>query len=255
MKLISTLAAALFCGLMAAAPASAQSGPFNADQRRAIGEIVREYLVQNPEVLQEAFQELERRQQEAQKTALDNALRTERERLVNSPRGVVVGNPSGDVTVVEFFDYNCGFCKRALNDMRALLKVDPKLRVVLKDFPVLGPDSLEASRVALAAKSQLKGEKLFDYHIRLMETRGKVNGERAMALAKDFGLDMAKLKQDMDGEEVRATIRENVELGDKLGLTGTPAFVIGDTVVFGAVGLEPLRKNVASVRQCGKAAC
>jgi protein-disulfide isomerase len=248
-------AAALLCGLLAAAPAFGQTGPFNADQRKAIGDIVRDYLVQHPEVLQEAFQELERRQQDAQKTALDSALRSERQRLVNSPLGIVVGNPAGDVTVVEFFDYNCGFCKRALTDMRALLKSDPKLRVVLKDFPVLGPDSLEASRVALAAKRQLQGEKLFDYHIRLMESRGRVNGDRAMAVAKEMGLDMAKLRKDVEGEEVKAAIRENVELGDKLGLTGTPAFVIGDQVVFGAVGLEPLRKNVASVRECGKAAC
>lgn len=254
MKLVFGVAA-LLCGLIAAAPASAQSGPFNADQRRAIGEIVRDYLVQHPEVLHEALQELERRQQDAQKTALDKALRTERERLVNSPYGIVVGNPAGDVTVVEFFDFNCGFCKRALNDMRALIKNDPKLRVVLKDFPVLGPDSLEASRVALAAKRQLQGDKLFDYHIRVMESRGRVNGERAMAVAKEMGLDLAKLRKDVESEEVKAAIRENVELGDKLGLTGTPAFVIGDEVVFGAVGLEPLRKNVASVRQCGKATC
>lgn len=254
MKLVFGVAA-LLCGLIAAAPASAQSGPFNADQRRAIGEIVRDYLVQHPELLHEALQELERRQQDAQKTALDKALRTERERLVNSPYGIVVGNPAGDVTVVEFFDFNCGFCKRALNDMRALIKNDPKLRVVLKDFPVLGPDSLEASRVALAAKRQLQGDKLFDYHIRVMESRGRVNGERAMAVAKEMGLDLAKLRKDVESEEVKAAIRENVELGDKLGLTGTPAFVIGDEVVFGAVGLEPLRKNVASVRQCGKATC
>lgn len=248
------IAAALASAFLALAPAAAQA-PFTPEQRKAIGEIVREYLVANPEVLQEAFQELERRTQDAQKVAQDEALKSERDRLLNSPHGVVAGNPAGDVTIVEFFDFNCGFCKRALADMRGLLKSDPKLRLVLKDFPVLGPDSVEASRVALAAKRQLKGERMFEYHVKLMESRGRVNGDRAKALAKEMGLDMARLEKDMAGEEVAAAIRENVELGDKLGLTGTPAFVVGDTIVFGAVGAEPLRQNVAAVRQCGKAVC
>ena len=113
------------------------------------------------------------------------------------------------------------------------MKADPKLRVVLKDFPVLGPDSVEASRVALAVKNQLKGDKLFDYHVKLMETRGRVNGERAIAVAKEMGVDMARLQKDMEAAEVRAAIQENVALGDKLGLTGTPAFIVGDEVISG----------------------
>ena len=199
--------------------------------------------------------ELERRQQEAQKSAQKGALDSERKTLLFSTRGNIVGNPNGDITLVEFFDYNCGYCKRALTDLRALMKSDPKLRVVLKDFPVLGPESVEASRVSLAVKQQIGGEKLFDYHTKLMETRGRVNGERALAVAKEMGLDMARVQKDMDHAEVRAALQENMELGDKLGLTGTPAFVIGDEVISGAVGVEPLRKVVASTRQCGKAAC
>jgi protein-disulfide isomerase len=114
---------------------------------------------------------------------------------------------------------------------------------------------VEASRVALAAKQQLKGDKLFDYHIKLMETRGRVNGERAQAVAKEMGLDMARLQKDLDSEEPRAAIQENLMLGDRLGLTGTPAFVIGEEIIAGAVGLEPIRKVVTSTRQCGKAVC
>src|SRR5215217_5263306 len=170
-------AAALLCALALPAVGQAPSA-FDAQQRQAIEQIVKDYLVKNPEVLQEAMTELERRQQETQKSAQAAALTQERETLVNSPRGALVGNPSGDVTLVEFFDYNCGYCKRALADLKILMKADPKLRVVLKDFPVLGPDSVESSRVALAVKQQLKGDKLFDYHARLIETRGKVNGER-----------------------------------------------------------------------------
>ena len=252
-----TFRAAALAGLMmAAAPfAQAQAPQFSPEQRRAIGEVVKEYLLQNPEVLQEAIVELERRQQEAQKVAQASALKDSREALVNSVHGNLVGNPQGDVTLVEFFDYNCGYCKRALSDLRVLMKADPKLRVVLKDFPVLGPDSVESSRVGLAVKQQLKGDKLFDYHARLIETRGKVNGERAMAVAKEVGVDMARLAKDMEGPEVRAALQENMSLADKLGLTGTPAFVIGDEVISGAVGVEPIRRTLAGVRQCGKAVC
>ncbi len=246
---------ALAALLVLAAPAAAQTGALSDPQKQAVQQIVREFLVTNPEVIQEAIVELERRQQEAQKTAQANALHSERKTLLHSPRGNLVGNPSGDVTLVEFFDYNCGYCKRALADLRTLMKSDPKLRVVLKDFPVLGPESVEASRVSLAAKQQISGEKLFDYHTRVMETRGRVNGERAMQVAKEMGLDMARLQKDLDHAEVRAALQENMTLGDKLGLTGTPAFVIGDEVVSGAVGIEPLRKIVASTRQCGKATC
>jgi protein-disulfide isomerase len=156
---------------------------------------------------------------------------------------------------VEFFDYNCGYCKRALSDVQALVKSDPKLRVVLKDFPVLGPDSVEASRVSLAVKNQFQGQKLFDYHVKVMESRGRVNGERAIAVAKEMGADMGRLQRDMDAVEVKMALATNVELGDKLGLSGTPAFIIGDEVIPGAVGIEPLKQVITNVRKCGKASC
>jgi protein-disulfide isomerase len=257
MKLpFSALAPALaFAGLVGlAAPAEAQTS-FTEEQRREIGAVVKDYLLRNPEVLQEIMVELERRQQEAQTAARQVALAESRKALLNSPRDITAGDPSGDVTLVEFFDYNCGYCKRALNDVRALMKNDPKLRVVLKDFPVLGPDSVEASRVSLAVKQQLKGDKLFEYHTKLMETRGRINAERATALAREMGVDVGRLQRDMESAEVKQAIQDNVVLGDKLGLSGTPAFVVGDEVISGAVGVEPLRKTVAGVRQCGKAVC
>src|SRR5215208_474727 len=125
---------------VAGSPALAQSNALTDPQKKAVEQIVRDFLLTNPEVIQEAIVELERRQQDAQKTAQKGALTSERNTLLHSPRGNVVGNPSGDVTLVEFFDYNCGYCKRALADVRTMMKADPKLRVVLKDFPVLGPD-------------------------------------------------------------------------------------------------------------------
>lgn len=242
-------------GALTLAGAAAAEAPFTPEQRREIGEVVRDYLLKNPELLKDVMVELERREGEAQRASQKAALDRSREALLNSGRDVVAGNPKGDVTVVEFFDYNCGYCKRAMTDLQALIKSDPKLRLVLKDFPVLGPDSVEASRVGLAAMKQLSPARQFEYHARLMETRARVNGERATALAKEMGLDLARLQKDLEGAEVKQTIQDNVVLGDKLGLTGTPAFVIGDEVISGAVGLEPMRKTVAGVRQCGKAVC
>ncbi|MCC0807092.1 DsbA family protein [Methylobacterium sp. W2] len=257
------LAGALASGVSSAVaqtPAPSQTAPaaaaaFTDVQRQAIEAIIKDYLVKNPDVLQEAIAEGERRQQETQKLAQSAALKESREALVNSPHGVVVGNPTGDVTLVEFFDYNCGYCRKALADIQTLVKGDPKLRVVLKDFPVLGAESLEASKISLAAKQQLKGDKLFEFHVKLLESKGRVNGERAIALAKDMGLDIAKLQKDAQGAEVKAALAENVGLGDKLGLSGTPAFIIGDEIIPGAVGVEPIRKTIGDIRQCGHASC
>ena len=246
--------AALVASAGLARPAPAQS-LFSEPQKTEIQSIIRQYLVQNPEVLQEAIAELEKRQQEGARKAQQAALAETREALMASPHGTVVGNPSGDVTLVEFFDYNCGYCKRALSDLRTLTKSDGNLRVVLKDFPVLGPDSVEATKVALAVKQQISGDKLFEYHSRLLETRGRVGGERALALAKEMGLDLSRLQKDIAGAEVRAAMSENAVLGEKLNLTGTPAFVVGDEVISGAVGVEPLRQAIAMTRKCGRAAC
>ncbi|TDR85394.1 DsbA family protein [Enterovirga rhinocerotis] len=238
------------------APSLAQTPSlFSAEQRRAIEGIVREYLVTNPEVLQEAIVELEKRQNEAQRKAQQAALTEVREAVVSAKHGVVVGNASGDVTLVEFFDYNCGFCKRALGDLRGLMKADGKLRVVLRDLPVLGPDSVEASRVAMAAKAQLSGDRAFEYHARLLETRGRIGGEQALKLAKEMGLDVARIQRDVNGAEVQQAVATNTMLAERLGLTGTPAYVVGEEVISGAVGIEPLRQAIETARKCGNASC
>jgi protein-disulfide isomerase len=152
-------------------------------------------------------------------------------------------------------DYNCGFCKRAMEDVTALAKADPKLRVVLKDFPILGPDSVEASRVAVAAKAQLQGQKYFDFHNKLMAVKGRVNGAKALEIAKESGADIEKLKKEMEAPATKAAIEDTVALGDRLGLTGTPAFIIGEEIVFGAVGQAALKQKLDSVRRCGKTEC
>lgn len=258
--MLRSLGLALCLGLSAmAAPAFAQGqtpvSGLTAEQRQAVVALIRETLLQNPELVQEALVELERRNAVAQAEQQRNAVAAEKAKLSDPATSAILGNPQGDVTIVEFMDYNCGFCKRALEDVRALAKEDAKLKVVIKDFPILGPDSVEASRVAIAAMAQLSGGKYFDFHNKLMATKGRVNGAKALEIAKESGADVERLKKEMDSAQTKAVIEDTVALGDRLGLTGTPAFIIGDEVVFGAVGQTALKQKIDAVRKCGKATC
>lgn len=238
-----------------AAPAMAQGQPLSPEQRKAVTDLIRETLLKNPEIIQDALIELERRNTVAQADAQRNAVAAEKARITDPATSVVIGNPQGDITLVEFMDYNCGYCKRAMEDVTALSKADPKLRVVLKDFPILGPDSVEASHVAVAAKNQLQGAKYFEFHNKLMAVKGKVNAAKALEVAKEAGADIERLKKDMNSDATKEAIRDTVALGDRLGLTGTPAFIIGDEIVFGAVGQAALKQKIDLVRRCGKTDC
>jgi protein-disulfide isomerase len=183
------------------------------------------------------------------------AVRENARDLFSSSRHVVVGNPQGNVTMVEFFDYNCGYCKRAMDDMMVLLKNDRNLKIILKEFPVLGPGSLDAAKVATAVRIQDKtGKKYLDFHQRLMGGRGQADKARALAAAKDAGLDVAKIEKDLESEEVKASLAESFKLAQALGLNGTPSYVIGDKVIIGAVGLEALQEGINTAR-CGKPTC
>jgi protein-disulfide isomerase len=236
-----------------ATPALAQG--FSDTQRGEIERIIKDYLLKHPEVLQEAIGELEKRQQAAEAEKGKVAVKQNAELLFSSPRQVTIGNLSGDVTMVEFFDYNCGYCKRALADMMNLMKGDSKLRVVLKEFPVLGPGSVEAAQVATAVRMQDRtGKKYLEFHQKLLNTRGQADKARALAVAKEIGLDMARLEKDMASEEVRASLQESMVLADKLGLNGTPSYVIGPNVVVGAVGYDALKDKIEQARACAATA-
>src|ERR1043166_6925744 len=244
----STTAAALLIAVAGAAPAGAQS--FSNAQRGEIERIVRDYLIAHPEVLQEAIAELEKRQTAGEIEKQITGVRQHKEVLFNSTRQVTLGNPKGDVTMVEFFDYNCGYCKRALSDMLRLIKSDPNLKVVLKEYPVLGPGSLEAAQVAVAARMQDKtGKKHLDFHQRLLGTRGPADKAHALAAAKDAGFDMARIEKDLASEEVRETLQENMKVADAIGLNGTPSYVIGTAVVIGAQGYDVLKEKVDAARR------
>jgi protein-disulfide isomerase len=231
-------------------PPTGASEAFSATQAHEIENIVKNYLVQHPEVLQEAMEALDRRQKEADAEKARITIKDNNATIFNSTHQVVLGNPQGKVTMVEFFDYNCGFCKRALADMLDLLKTDSDLKFVLKEFPVLGPGSVEAAHVAVAARMQdPSGKKYMEFHQKLLGGRGAADKMRALAVAKDVGFDMTRLEKDMNSDEVKATIDENMKLADALGVSGTPSYVVGDEVVVGAVGLDELRAKIKNERK------
>ena len=205
LRLFAAVCAAL---LALALPQTVRADEFSPAQRGAIEKIVHDYLVKHPEVLQEVMSELEKRQQAAEAEKHKTAVKANAKMLFNSPDEVVLGNPVGNVTFVEFFDYNCGYCKHAMSDMLTLMKSDPKLKVVLKEFPVLGPGSVEAARVAVAVRMQAP-KKYLEFHTKLLGGRGHADAARALAVAKEIGLDIERLKKDMKGPEVE----EDAEAG------------------------------------------
>lgn len=238
---------------LASVPACAES--FSADQKAEIQAMIKEYLLQKPEILREAMGVLEARE--------NAAVAKEREKVVADPGGplfspvsqAVVGAPLGKITLVEFFDYNCGYCKRALGDLVRLVKENPDLRIVLRDYPILSDDSREAAKVADAFLRQFKGEKFWAFHQDLLGSRGHVGKTEALAAAKRNGADMDRLEKDAADPTIAAGIDESEKLAKALQIGGTPTFVIGTDVVVGAVGYGELQSKIANVKKCGKTAC
>jgi len=251
---VMAIAGALAVALMAfTLPPASHAAEFSKTQTGAIEKIVHDYLVQHPEVIEEAIQTLQQRQQAAEEAKHKDAVKEHAQALFNSPDEVVLGNPKGNVTFVEFFDYNCGYCKHAMSDMLTLLKTDPNLKVVLKEFPVLGPGSVAAARVAVAVR-MIAPQKYLEFHTKLLGGRGHADEARALAVAKEIGLNMAKIRKDMKSPEVQKTLQQDFSLAQALGLNGTPSYVVGDSVMVGAVGLDALKQKIAQTR-CGKDSC
>ncbi|WP_029005160.1 DsbA family protein [Azorhizobium doebereinerae] len=239
----AALAAVAVLGLTATTTLPAAA--FTDQEKAELGPLIRDYLVNNPEVLQEAIAVLEKRQSDAESQARAKTLAGMKATVFDSPRGVVVGNPKGNVTLVEFFDYNCGYCKHTLSDINALIKANPNLRVVLREFPVLGPGSVEAAQVAVAVRLAAP-DKYLAFHQALLGGRGQADRARALAAAKEVGIDPALLQKQATSPELNATLDESMQIAQALGLNGTPSFVIGDDVIVGAVGLEKLQQAVTA---------
>jgi len=222
--------------------------------------IVKEYLLKHPEVVQQILADLIRRPSAGPAPAPAPApvpapdqvatIKSVAAALFNSPHQVTLGNPQGDVTLVEFFDYNCGFCKRSLADLLGLMKSDAKLKIVLKEWPILGTGSLDAARVAIAVRMQDPGgAKYFEFHSKLLSAPSYIDKASALAAATAIGLDAARLEKDMTSDEVNTTIEESMALARALGISGTPSYVVGENLVIGAVGMAALQDRVVAARK------
>jgi protein-disulfide isomerase len=248
--LLSATALSMTLAFAAAAPARA----FDDAQKKEIGEIVRDYLIAHPEVMVEVQQALEKKQSDDRLAQAKAAVQENHDAIFNSPSDISLGNPKGKITVVEFFDYNCGYCKRALSDMDAMIKSNPELRFVLKEFPILGPDSLAAHKVADAFR-QIEPGKYGEFHRALLGSSEHANEARALEVAASLGVTEAHVREKMASSPSDQIVQEAYRLASKLGISGTPSYVIGDEAIFGAVGADTLMSKVANVGTCGKATC
>jgi protein-disulfide isomerase len=228
--------------LAAAAPAATTM----TGDKATLGKAIREYLIANPEVLVEAMQELERKQDSQQNTAALKAIQENRTALVSDPESPIAGNPNGDVTVVEFSDYQCPYCKRAHGAVKSVIANDGKVKLVFKDLPILGEASKIAALAALASRAQ---HKHLAFHDALMEFNGKLDREKIMQIAGSVGLDVTQLQKDMEDPKLKEIIDRNMALASALGVRGTPAFVIGDQFVPGAVDADTLKQLIAAARK------
>ena len=209
---------------------------------------VRSYLLKNPEVIVESLQLLKTRKRANAAAKANAALAAHKDEILRDPDSPVGGNPDGDATLVEFADYNCPYCRRVAPTMIEAEAADPKLRIVYKEIPILGPNSVFAAKAALAARQQ---GKYIEFHRALMNAKGVVAEGLVLAMAKKIGLDVEKLKADMEAPEIQAAIDRNLALARALGINGTPTFVIGNQIMSGAIDLKTMQRLIARARESG----
>jgi protein-disulfide isomerase len=246
--MIRRLFAAAAAALLAFSLPAVASGTFSDAQKSEIGQIVRDYLMAHPEVLMEVSQALEAKQKLAETEQRQSALTANADAIFRSPRDHVAGNPKGDVTMVEFFDYNCGWCKKAKPEVFSLIEQDKNLRVVLKEFPIFGGDSDYAAKAAIASRKQ---GKYWELHTAMFAHEGKVTVAVVDEIAAAQGIDVAKLKADMELPEVAQEIADNQALAQSLAINGTPAFIIDTRVTPGYLPAGELMAEIAAVRGGG----
>lgn len=239
------MAAALAAAALALCLPAAAAEPLTAEQKAAVQAIVRDYIMQHPEVVLEALQAMDARQKAEERQAAQAALVEHRQALERSAGDPVLGNPDGDVTIVEFFDYQCGYCKTMMGPLLELVRADGRIRLVLKEFPILGPDSVTAAKASLAAMRQDRYE---PFHLTLMGLRGRLSESAIWQAAAEAGLDVARLRRDMADPAIEARINANYELAQALRIEGTPAFTIGGQLVPGAAPKDHLAALVKQVR-------
>lgn len=219
---------------------------FNHQQKAEIETIIHDYIIKNPTIVQKAIIALNRQHDLEQRGLRKRTLLNEKDRVFNNPNDFVAGNQAGDVTLVIFFDYNCIYCRKALPHMDDLLKSDPDLRIVMKEFPILSPASKVIAKLAMAS---IKQGKYLAYHRALLSVRGALNEKRALKIAQNIGLDSARLKRDAKSESIENTLNETMKLSAMLAINGTPTYILGDKLFEGAIGTDKLKDEIASLRK------
>ena len=242
------LSIAGLAGQINSAQAQEKSSPsFTALQKKEMEKIIGDYIRAHPEIILESVRAMQERERANEKQRGLNNLVTYRELILNDPTSPIGGNPKGDVTVVEFFDYRCGFCKRVFPDILTLMESDKNVRYVYKEYPILGPDSVTASKAALAAWNVDK-TKYNAFHKTMMGSKGALSPDRVMKFAAKVGYDVNALKKAMRDPRIESLIEKNFKLAKALDINGTPAFIIGDQVIRGAVDLATLKLLVSKAR-------
>lgn len=247
---IAALAISVSLPSVTAASAQEASSASSLD-RPEVEKIVRDYLLKNPELLLEMQSALETKQAAEAQAEVKQVLAANQNALYDEKHDAVFGNPDGDVTVYEFFDYNCGYCKRALPDMQAILKNDPNVRFVMKEFPILGPDSVHAHIVAQAFKALLP-EKYAEFHSVLLGAQERATEDSAIADAVKLGADEKVLREKMKDPAITGAFQATYQLATQLNITGTPSYIIGNELVPGAVGADGLIEKIAAAREATK---
>ncbi|MCP4071939.1 MAG: DsbA family protein [Hyphomicrobiales bacterium] len=219
----------------------------DAADRPEIEKIIREYLLKNPEILGEMQEIFEARQKAEQVAKQQETLTKKAEIIYSSKYQVEIGNPDAKYKVVEFFDYNCPYCQRAMIDMKKILETNPDVKFIIKEWPVLGQQSYEAHNVSIAF-STLKPEDYYEFHQKLLSIRGRKGEKKAIEMAVSFGVDEKLLRQEMAKPYIIEALRENNLIANDLGITGTPSYVVGGEVVFGAVGFDQLSSRINALK-------
>ncbi|MBI4537564.1 MAG: DsbA family protein [candidate division NC10 bacterium] len=236
---------ALLAGSPLVRDAGAQSPP-EPMTKEAVEQIIHRYLLDHPEVIMESVRQFQERQRADERKRASATIATRQDDLLRDSASPVAGNPQGDVTVVEFFDYRCGYCKRVAPVLRQLMAEDPNVRVVFKEFPILSPESTLAAKAALAAHAQ---GKYLPFHDALMTSNSALSMPDILKIAAQLQLDTGKLQADMNKPEIQAALQKNHALAQAMGITGTPAFIIGPELVPGAIELPVFKELIAKARQ------
>lgn len=243
---VKYIPALLIATILSVSPAVSRAAEFTDAQKDEMQIIIKDYLMNNPAVLIDSLEQY-RMQQEQAMVAEQNAKLNEHKEALFSKDAPSVGDADGDITMVEFFDYNCGYCKRALPDVQKLMQSDPKVRIVFKEMPILGPSSTEAAKWALAAHKQ-GNDKYFSFHTALMEANGEKTEATLEKLAKDAGLDVEKVKKDKEDPAIMTAINTNHDIAQQLGISGTPGFVINDEIFRGYITHAQMEEKIKSLR-------